>query len=84
MQTTVAEGSLTFNASPPSPALQATLTDAQRVQILKDYAPLLLFSYDHDSDEKFAPIDIISFTNGAISPLARTPFFGTDSPTSRS
>src|ERR1700728_1069610 len=32
---------------------------------MKDYAPLLLYSYDHASDEVYAPIDVLSFIQGS-------------------
>ncbi len=34
-------------------------------QLLQTYAPLLLFSYDHGSEEKYAPIDVIDFIRGS-------------------
>lgn len=34
-------------------------------QLLQTYAPLLLFSYDHDSEEIYAPIDVIDFIRGS-------------------
>ncbi len=41
------------------------LTGADRKQVFADYAPLLLYSYDHDSDEKYAPIDVLTFIKGS-------------------
>jgi hypothetical protein len=37
------------------------ITAANRKQLLGDYAPLFLYSYDHDHDEKYAPIDVVSY-----------------------
>jgi hypothetical protein len=43
----------------------AGLTAANRQQILKEYAPLILYSYDHSSDEQYAPIDVVPFVQGS-------------------
>jgi hypothetical protein len=37
------------------------ITATNRKQLLSDYAPLFLYSYDHDHDEKYAPIDVVSY-----------------------
>jgi hypothetical protein len=41
------------------------LTADNRKQILKQYAPLILYSYDHNSDEQYAPIDVLPFVEGS-------------------
>jgi hypothetical protein len=50
---------------PPSSLAKDGLTAASRRQLMKDYAPLLLYSYDHASDEVYAPIDVLSFIQGS-------------------
>lgn len=69
----VAQGSTSFDASPASSAIAAVLSTAQRRQIMQDYAPLLLFSYDHGSEETYAPTDVISFAKlSSLTGSART------------
>jgi hypothetical protein len=41
------------------------LTPAMRKQLLSDYSPLLLYSYDHNSDEQYPPIDAVPFVQGS-------------------
>ncbi len=50
---------------PPSSLTKNGLTAASRQQLMKDYAPLLLYSYDHTSDEVYAPINVLSFIKGS-------------------
>lgn len=58
----VALGSLWVNASPPVASISPNgLTAAQRQKLMVDYAPLFLYSFDHGSDEQYAPIDVLSF-----------------------
>lgn len=49
-----------------TPAVSLTGSDGlitadNRKQLLSDYAPLFLYSYDHGHDEKYAPIDVVSY-----------------------
>lgn len=41
------------------------LTPALRKQLLSEFSPLLLYSYDHSSDEQYQPIDAIPFVQGS-------------------
>jgi hypothetical protein len=43
----------------------AGLTPDQKNNLLNRYAPLLLFSYDHDLQEQYAPIDVLDFIKGS-------------------
>jgi hypothetical protein len=60
-----AEGSLRVNASPPVASLANGLSSANRQQLMKDYAPLFLYSFDHGSDEEYAPISVVPFLSGS-------------------
>jgi hypothetical protein len=58
--------STSFCVSNPVPLITKDgLTAATRQQLLKDYAPLLLYSYDHGSDEQYAPIDVVPFVQAS-------------------
>ena len=58
--------STSFCVSNPDPSIMKNgLTPANRQQLLKDYAPLLLCSYDHGSDEQYAPIDVVPFVQAS-------------------
>ncbi len=59
----LAFGEVVLNTSPG--AAVGPLTAADRKQVFADYAPLLLYSYDHGSDEAYAPIDVLSFIKGS-------------------
>ena len=65
VETAVAQGNVAFNASPSSAAVSFPLTAEQRMKLLKDYSPLLLYSFDHKSDELDAPIDVVSFAQAS-------------------
>jgi hypothetical protein len=41
------------------------LADDYEALLLQTYAPLMLFSHDHDSEEQYAPIDVIDFVRGS-------------------
>jgi len=58
--------STSFSVTNAAPAqLKDGLTAAVRKQLLHDYAPLLLYSYDHGSDEQYAPIDVVPFVQAS-------------------
>lgn len=63
--TLAAEGTYEVNASPHDNTLPPVWNSAARKMLLHDYAPLLLYSYDHGSDEQYAPIDVVSYVKGA-------------------
>lgn len=60
-----ATGTARLTPAVPASTLASGLTAANRTQLMKDYAPLLLYSYDHSSDEEYAPIDVLSFIKGS-------------------
>jgi hypothetical protein len=62
--TVIADGAAQVYTSQSVPSLSA-LTDAQKTNFLKVYAPLLLFSYDHSLQEQYAPIDVVDFIHGS-------------------
>jgi hypothetical protein len=37
------------------------ITAANRKQLFSDFSPLFLYSYDHNSEEKYAPIDVLTY-----------------------
>jgi hypothetical protein len=60
----VADGSVQLYTSQTITSLSA-LSDAQKTQMLQQYAPLMLFSYDHSLQEQYAPIDVVDFIHGS-------------------
>jgi hypothetical protein len=61
VNTVVACNTAWFNASPATTAVGTALTPSQRTSLFRDYSPLLLYSFDHGSDEQYAPIDVLAF-----------------------
>jgi hypothetical protein len=66
-----ATGTVWVNTSPTVASVADGLTAAVRRQLMLDYAPLLLYSYD-GQDETYAPIDVVPYVqastlNSAIS-----------------
>jgi hypothetical protein len=59
----LASGAIKFQGSEPASQIGSSnmLSEAQKNLMLEIYAPLMLFSYDHDSQEKYAPIDVLDF-----------------------
>jgi hypothetical protein len=49
----------------PSSTIRGGLSAAMRKQLLTDYSPLLLYSYDHNSEEQYPPIDAVPFVQGS-------------------
>lgn len=62
--TLVADGAARVYTSERIPSL-STLSGDQKTQMLQLYAPLMLFSYDHDSEETYAPIDVVGFIHAS-------------------
>jgi hypothetical protein len=58
--------SLAFNDTGTAPStIEGGLSAAMRKQLLADYSPLLLYSYDHNSDEQYPPIDAVPLVQGS-------------------
>jgi hypothetical protein len=57
--------SLGFDDTGIAPSMQGALTAAMRKQLLADYSPLLLYSFDHNSEEQYPPIDAVPFVQGS-------------------
>jgi hypothetical protein len=63
--TIVASGSLRVFTSQPTKLLARGLTPELKAGLLKTFAPLLLYSYDHDQEEQYAPIDVVDYVHGS-------------------
>jgi hypothetical protein len=61
----LAQGFVTVDTSPKVPVFTGGLTATVRSQLMQAYAPLLLFSYDHDKDELYAPSDVLTYIDAA-------------------
>lgn len=58
--------SLAFNDTGTAPStIQGGLSAAIRKQLLTNYSPLLLYSYDHNSEEQYPPIDAVPLVQGS-------------------
>ncbi|MBB6187542.1 hypothetical protein [Rhodanobacter sp. MP7CTX1] len=60
-----ASGNVSWTVMAHTSRLDNGLTAAVRRQLMTDYAPLLLFSYDHSSDELYRPSDVLPYVKGS-------------------
>jgi len=68
----LAYGEAVVNTS--SSAAAGPLTAADRKKLFSDYAPLFLYSFDHGTDEIYAPIDVLNFIKGSTLQANNTNF----------